>query len=85
MLKKQAEKTYKDYVNREINIVVCKPKKANQPKVQIEGNVPGIDINLMYLLKALLRSGYFSKESIIKTLDLADEFKREEEEYESKR
>lgn len=85
MLKKQAEKTYKEYVNQEINIVVYKPKKATKPKVQIEGSVPGIDINLMYLLKTLLKSGYFTKESIIKTLDLADKFKREEEEYENKR
>lgn len=85
MLKKQAEKTYKDYVNREINIVVYKPKKATKPKVQIEGNIPGIDVNLMYLLRTLLKSGYFSKESIIRTLDLADRFKREEEEYENKR
>lgn len=85
MLKKQAEKTYKEYVNQEINIIVYKPKKATKPKVQIEGSIPGIDINLMYLLKTLLKSGYFTKESIIKTLDLADRFKREEEEYENKR
>lgn len=85
MLKKQAEKTYKEYINQEINIVVYKPKKATKPKVQIEGSVPGIDVNLMYLLRTLLKSGYFSKESIIRTLDLADRFKREEEEYENKR